>query len=410
MRRWFPDVTDFYDEAQRDEADARAAKPHHPQGWEPGIAWDGRGGTITSRPLAEPTPDWDALLRIWGFDPATVQVIEPVQVRTWDAAIGDGQVRTMWYYRAGIKAKRPGAVGIDDLLPLVKRGRKRTTPTHSAGGSAGSVADGDTYLLALSDWQLGKRGTPATVDRIVAAIDASRERLRWLQRRRPITRVALPCLGDLGESCDGFYAMQTFEVELDGREQARLGRRLLLYAIDRHRDLVDRVIVPAVPGNHGEKRKDGKAFTTFGDNVDLEIPEGVAEACAMNPTAYGHVSFVIPNERLTLTLDLSGTIVGFAHGHQAKRGGTTAQQKVATWWSGQAFGQRSIGDASLLFTGHNHHGSMVEHGPRWHIQVGAMDSGSQWWDETTGMATGPGMFTCVVNDKGKRWHDAEVLA
>ena len=389
---------DLLEEFQEPE-DARASKPHHPSGWEPGIAWDGRAGTITSRPLAEPTPDWDALLRVWGFDPAVVEVVEPVQVRTWDAAIGDGVVRTMWYYRAGLRKRRTGAATIEELLPLVRRTRAKR---------ADQVApDGATFAVLLSDWQLGKKGTPATVERIVRSIDAKAARLKALRRTRPISTVALPCLGDLGEACDGFYPMQPFEVELDGREQARLGRRLVLYAVDTFRPLAERVIVPAVPGNHGEKRKDGKAFTTFADNVDLEIPEGVAEACAMNPAAYGHVSFVIPRDgRLTLTLEMSGTIVGLAHGHQFKKG-TTPQQRAAAWWSGQAFGKRAVGDATLLFSGHSHHASLVETGPRVHIQAPAMDNGSQWWDETAGEQSRPGMLSVVVDRTG--WHDMEVI-
>lgn len=377
--------------------DARKPSPEHPQGWEPGIAWDGRGGTITSRPLAEPTPDWDALLRIWGFDPDVVEVVEPVQVRTWDAAIGDGAVRTMWYYRAGLRRRRMGAASIEELVALVKRTKPKAPTT---------APDGATFTVAFNDWQVGKASSERTVERIVAGIDATVTRFRAIQKRRPIGQVCIALLGDLGESCTGFYPMQEFNLDLDGREQARVARRLLLYGIDAFRPLVERVIVPAVPGNHGEKRKDGKAFTTFGDNVDLEVPEGVAEACAMNPAAYGHVSFVIPQDKLTLTLELSGTIVGFAHGHQAKRGGTTAQQKVATWWSGQAFGQRPVGDATILLSGHNHHNSLVEYGPRTHIQAGTMDGGSQWWDETVGSGSRPGMLSLVIDRDG--WHDVDV--
>lgn len=384
--------------------DARAPRPQHPGGWEPGVAWDGNGaGTLTTGPLPNaPTPaDWSELISSWDLDPTKVEVIEPVEYRSWDAAVGNGEVRRMRYYRARLRSKRAGAVGIDELVRLVKRSRKgRATETVDGTGA--------TYVVPLSDWQLGKAPADRTVERITAAIDQAADRLAWLRKRHTITTVALPCLGDLGESCTGFYPMMEFQVDLDGREQARLGRRLVLYAVDRFRTLADRVIVPAVPGNHGEKRKDGKAYTTFGDNVDLEIPEGVAEACAMNPAAYGHVSFVIPRDgRLTLTLELSGVIVGFAHGHQARRGGTTPQQKVATWWSGQAFGKRPVGDATLLLTGHSHHFSAVEHGPRTHLQVPAMDNGSQWWDETAGLGARSGLLTVVVDQNG--WHDMEVI-
>lgn len=393
-----PDILAELAEVQQ----ARKPAPQHPQGWEPGVAWDGRQGTITSRPIAEPGPDWRNLLLTWGFDPETVEVVEPVQVRTWDAAIGNGETRTMWYYRAGLRAKRAGAASIDELLRLV-RSKKARVPQ--------GVEHGSSFVLPFSDWQLGKRGTPAAVERIVAGIDAHAKRLDTLKRLgRRISTVVLPGLGDLGESCDGHYAMQSFEVELDSREQTRLGRRLLLYAIDTFRTRADRVICPAVGGNHGEKRKDGKAFTSFGDNTDVEIYEQVAEATELNPGAYGHVAYVIPQQTLTLTLDVSGVIVGMAHGHQARSGGTTAQQKVATWWSGQAFGLRPVGDATLLLTGHNHHLSVVEHGPRTHFQVPTTDSGSQWWDETKGLPSTPGLISLVVGAdlNARGWNDLHI--
>jgi hypothetical protein len=321
---------------------------------------------------------------------------------SWDAAIGNGEVRRMYYHRASIRAKR-GGPGIEELLALVRR---RRAPKLPAGWS-----DGAEFLVGLSDWQLGKKGTPAAVERIVDGIDASVARLKELRRiGRRLDTVVIAGLGDLIENCDGHYAMQTFEVELDMREQRRLGRRLYLYAIDAFRPLAEHVLAPAVAGNHGEHRRDGQSFTSFGDNSDLEIPEGVAEACAANPAAYGNVSFVIPQQTLSLTLDVAGVIVGLAHGHQAKRGGTTVQQKVATWWSGQAFGQRPVGDASVLITAHNHHASIVQYGPRWHIQCGTEDSGSQWWDETVGLGSPPHMTTLVIDSRSPNgWRDYQLV-
>lgn len=386
-----------------DPPDARVQRPRYPEGWEPGIHWDGVGaGTLITGPIANaPTPaDWSALISSWDLDPERVEVIEPVEYRSWDAAVGNGEVRRMRYYRARLRSKRQGAASIEDLVALVKRSRA-TRPAEPQ-------PDGEAYVVTLSDWQLGKRGTEQIVERYVRAIDAAAARLKHLRRIHRISTVALPCLGDLGESCTGFYDMQEFEVELDGREQARLGRRLVLYAVDAFRPLAERIVVPAVPGNHGEKRKGGKAFTTFADNVDLEIPEGVAEACAMNPAAYGHVAFVIPRDgRLALTLELGGMVVGFTHGHVAKRGGVTAQARIASWWSGQAFGMRPVGDARVLFTGHSHHESVVQHGPRWHIQSPAMDNGSPWFTAISGMHTPAGLLTVVLDRN--RWHDMEVL-
>jgi hypothetical protein len=44
---------------------------------------------------------------MWGFDPGQVRVVDDsVQVRSWDAAIGKGEVRRMYYHRATIRLNR----------------------------------------------------------------------------------------------------------------------------------------------------------------------------------------------------------------------------------------------------------------------------------------------------------------
>lgn len=378
---------------------ARREAPKHPSGWEPGVEWDGTRGQITAQ-WDHKAPDWRALLELWDFDPEQYEIQEPVQVRTWDAAIGNGEVRRMWYHRAGIRRKRAAAADVADLLALIA---KRKAPHRSA--SATLPATDRAYFLTLNDLQVGKRGTPATVERVRKAIDASAERAR---KMKPAS-IWLACLGDLGEACDGHYAMQTFEVELDRRDQGILVRRIVQYAIDAHRSVAPVLRVPTLPGNHGEHRKDGLAFTTLGDNDDIAWVEQVAEACATNPAAYGHVQFLIPRDQLTMTVQPvpDGPIVGLAHGHQAKRGGTTAQQKVETWWKGQAFGQRPVGDAQILVTAHAHHFSIVENGPRTHIQAPTIDSGSQWFAESAGMDSKPGMLTFTVGRDG--WDDLKLL-
>ena len=122
----------------------------------------------------------------------------------------------------------------------------------------------------------------------------------------------------------------------------------------------------AVGGNHGENRKGGKSFTSFGDNDDVAVFEQVAEACAVNPPAFGHVTFVLPEDELELSLDVAGAVLGIAHGHQAAK---TGPEGIEAWWKGQAFGQQAVADASVLLTGHAHFLSVRQNGPRTHISI-----------------------------------------
>jgi hypothetical protein len=378
----------------------RIVRQSHPKGWEPGISWDGKRGEVTSPPTTEAAPDWTAVLEHFNLDPLLYEVLEPVQMRTWDAVL-KGEVIQHWYYKANFVKRRSGGVDLEALLVEV-RAHRPSGPRPQAGEAA--------YFVCFNDWQLGKEGTVAAVERIQRFIDGAVDRLADLRSiGRSIGTVYILGLGDMIESCDEHYAMQRFTVELNSREQRRLTRRLIMHGIERFAPLADRVVVPVVGGNHGENnRSGGKVTTSFSDNSDLEVFEGVAEACACNPDAYGHVSFVIAEKQLTLTLQpiTGGPIVGMAHGHQAKRG-ATAQQRVATWWSGQAFGQRPVGDATILVTAHAHHFSVIENGPRTHLLAPTLDSGSQWWEESAGIPTTQGMLTFVVDQAG--WTDLQVI-
>ena len=85
-----------------DDVEAHESR-RHPSGWEPGIAWSGDAGTITTPPMdSEPTGGvWHELVADWGLDPATTEVVPgSIQVRAWDTHDG----RRLRYYRAALQA------------------------------------------------------------------------------------------------------------------------------------------------------------------------------------------------------------------------------------------------------------------------------------------------------------------
>jgi predicted phosphodiesterase len=312
-----------------------------------------------------------------------VEIIEPVQVRTWDAAVGNGEVRTMWYYRASVQQR--GAKPDVDIADLIAQVKRRRSP------AAAPRPIDSAFVAPLSDWQVGKAGTNNAVGRIaIAADDAARE----AKRRKP-DAVYLLGLGDIVEQCSGHYDQQEFTTELNRRDQMNVARRLIVRWVEAFADIAPRVIVAAVGGNHGENRRKGKSFTDFGDNDDVAVFEAVRDICAAS-ASLAHVSFALPREQLTLTLDIAGTITGIAHGHQARAG----KDPVEEWWKNQAFGLRPVGDASVLITGHRHHFRAVHDGPRWRIQTPTMDSGSQWFDETAGRPSQPGQLVFTMTAEG----------
>jgi hypothetical protein len=389
------------------------AKP--PKGWEPGIAWDGQTGSLTTAPLPEaPSPlVWAELVKDWGLDPETTEIVPgTVQVRGWDANVGAGQLERLRYYRATIRQKAAGVDRLDvDALceQILKRPPIKVPSTLTIGRA---------LVVDLSDWQLGKGeggGSVVTSARIAAAIDSIPRRVKELRKLgRPIEAIYLLGLGDLVEQCFGHYPMQLATTDLDRRQQMKLARALIIRAIDTAAKLVARVVVAAVPGNHGENRQDGKAVTTWTDNDDLAVFEQVAEVCAANPDRYGHVSFVLAGEDgtdpLTLVLDIGGVPVGLTHSHQARSGGGHPAEKVQRWWQGQALGRQPIAGAQILNTGHYHHLLVVTSSGRTHFQAPAMDGGSYWWTAQTGQHSPAGMLTYVVDAADVLgWNDMAVL-
>jgi len=392
-----------------------ARKPRHvqkhPTGWEPGVAWNGQEGVITTLSSGEPDPAmWQVLIEDWGLDPLRTEVVDgSLQIRAWDTT-RDGETIRMKYYRASIKARTStiDRADVEALCKLVEKRKPKPVETHDGGRA---------FVVALSDWQLGKGeggGTEATVERILGAFDRAVARAKELRKvGRGTDTVVLASLGDIVEGCSGWYAMQEWQTDLNQREQDRLARRLLLTVIDAFVDAQFMVVAPCVPGNHGENRKDGKAFTDFSDNRDVSCFETVAEIMAANPSRYENVTVplgAINPDDLTATLKVGGIPLALAHGHQFRTGGST-QAKVEGWWKGQALGRTGVADAEILLAGHGHHFMMSESTGRTVIQAPAMDGGSKWWTSTTGQSSPAGMLTLNVGvNAGLRgWGDLQIL-
>jgi len=313
----------------------------------------------------------------------------------------------------------PLEVDYDDLTALCKfiENKKPAKPTLPTGEKA--------MLLLLADWQMGKMeggGSQLIVDRLVIFQDRSMARLKDLKKLgHVINTVYLVGLGDLIEQCAGHYAMQTANTDLDRREQMRIARRLIMRHVDLLVDAGYNVVLGAVPGNHGENRNAfGKAFTSWTDNDDLAIFDGVAEICKHNPERYANVSipFGAISEDLTMTLDIAGVICAFAHGHTFRNGSSKnwvktngSIGKIESWWQGQVMGNQPVSKAQILFCGHLHHFVSSSATGRQVFMAPAADGGSHWITSTAGVNCPPGMLSLLVGaDCGPfGWSDLQIL-
>lgn len=356
--------------------------------WKAGVTWNGEEGTITTTALPlEEAPNWDAILKIWGLDPKKFKVVEPVLFNVWGNP--DGALNRQWKGRVVEVKDHNKKEDLNKLENEIKK-YKPNLKTSLTGEGA--------LVVVLSDWQIGKAdgdGLSGTVNRILKAIDKVESRIKELQRlKRPVGKLVVLWTGDSVEGCVGHYAQQTFTVEIDRRDQVKISRRLLRDALIRWSKYFPLVQVLAVGGNHGENRTiNGKSYTTLNDNDDVAIVEQVAEILEANKEAFGHIQFAIPKDRLSMTVDVAGWVLGITHGHTAKRGGQGVEGRLRRWLEGQSLGRQNVGGADILVSGHYHHFRIADWGGCIWLQAPAMDGGSNWWKEISGESSDTGILT-----------------
>ena len=361
--------------------------------WTPGVSWDGNEGVVTTEAMEGDThPDWSGVLRIWGLDPENFAVVEPVLFNVWGNT--EGALNRQWKGRVVRKGAKERA-DIDHLIQEIRKHKPRERKPLIEGSAS--------LVVVAADWQVGKKdgdGLKGLVGRWLQAIDDVEARYKELKKMgRPIESITVLCLGDLVEGCDGHYDIQTFTVEVDRRDQVKIARRLLRDALIRWSKFAPEITVAAIGGNHGENRKNGKAFTTLNDNDDVALVESVAEIFQANPEAYGHIKFAIPTDSLSLTVEVGTKIIGITHGHLA-RAGAGVEAKLRRWIADQTLGRNKIGDCDILVTGHYHSLKMADWGGVKWLQAPALDGGSVWWSQSTGETADVGVLTFLVSERG----------
>lgn len=383
-----------------------------PAGWEPGVVWDGRKGVITTGSVdtaPNVSQDWSDLLAERGLDPEKYEIVgDTVKWTSFDGWKKDESGETYsticYSYRAEIRLKGQESPDLEALYHEVRKAKKpkKTPPTG-----------GTTFVVALSDWQVGNRdggGVERQARKIAELVDKIPARINDLRRSGvDIGHIVIAGLGDLVEGTCGHYPAQQYRIEVDRREQMKLVRRGIRDIVMAVAPLSDRVTVCAVGGNHGENRGlSGKAFTTTGDNDDVAVFEQVAEVFQANPDVYGHVGFKLPLEKLTLSVELSGKIVAFTHGHLSKAGNNAAQA-VWNWWKDQALGRahEGVADADILITGHYHHLNVKEQEGRAVLICPSLTPVGEYFQDAYGVRTRPGTLTLTIDDQG--WGNLHIL-
>ena len=353
-----------------------------PDSWRPRSEIGTDGGFVVSTPVAgENIPGArDALIEA-GLNPDEWEVVNMRQGRwqRWDET-------WLTSIRLNIIPAR-GSVGKDyDAEKLIEEISK-WKPRSAVDAFAGNL----TAVYSIGDTQYGKDDTPAIVDRVLRSFDEAVEHQKFLSKKYPnrINQIALPQLGDCIEGMTSQKGKVMGRHDIGVAQQVQVGRRILMAQIKAMAPFAGKIIVPVVPGNHDEVQR--FLVSRPEDSWQIEIVRAVEDACMENDFLKDRVEFRYPaKDDSTLTVNLSGTMYGMAHGHQAR--------DMVKWWSGQVMGRCSVANADVLNVGHLHHYDVQSVGMRLFIQNPAMDNGSAWFRDKSGLESHPGITSLVVGE------------
>lgn len=337
----------------------------------------------------------EEIKRVTGLDIPEGREVVLTDTRYW----GNPETPNI-YCKFVIRDRAATRAELEDLFKLAKKAKPARKP---------KTAQPRALVVAYADAQVGKvgsrGGTQELIERVYDKFDALEARARQLKCETAV----LAEVGDCVESFEN-VASQGFTNDLSFPEQLRVARRLYTDAAMRLAKLHSRVVCLGVPSNHAQWRRGKDLLGRPGDDYGLETLMAVSDAFALNPEAFGHVEFKIPDTwNESMSIDLYGTIMAVTHGHQVNR-----PEGIPRWWADQVHGGQPSFDADILLTGHFHHARMQPTGRSPHtgrqrtwFQAPTLDNGSDWYRHRAGSDSDPGLMTFTVGEDG--WDDLKIL-
>ncbi|WP_229890662.1 hypothetical protein [Streptomyces mashuensis] len=384
-----------------------------PRGWEAGVCYEPGGTMVVTAPADEQPPnseaDWRTRVEDLGLAIPDGWKVRLVEARhdpaAWhrDAQGEDAVTRAVWRCRYIVEPATPAWLSAGDVDTLVRDAMRRRRKPRAAADTAERA-----LVVVYADAQAGKvgraGGTPELIGRVAERFDRLDDHIRGLKAigQGPTAAYWMDA-GDCVENYEN-TAQQAYTNDLTMTEMIRVHRRITFEGLDRLAGRFDRVVAATCGSNHGRVRRGREAVGPPSDDWGIEVMSQIADAYAHNPDSYGHVSFVVPERwRETVSLNVAGTTVGLAHGHQYAR-----PEKASDWWRSQSFGRQAIADAAILITGHFHHFRATQLGAgRLHIQAPTLDNGSDWYTARSGEVSSTGLLVFSVGPDG--WDHLRLL-
>lgn len=362
-----------------------------PDEWRARHVIKGDEGEMVTGPIKPVATDSDLLVQ-FGYDPDEVEIVG--KIGQWRKQLPNGEWRVSYYFQ-----HRPKSSSLD--LPALYQAAKKKPRAKVVDNK-----QPETLVVALSDVQLGKRGSRGGTPELLDRLEIIRQKLeRKIKQSKP-ERILLAEVGDLFEGFEsGGNPMFTNDLSLSQQMDMAATEVYEFVSIMARYAPVD---VIAVPSNHTAWRNGKQNLGNPQDDLGLFVHqqvEKVANAAGLDATWH----FPAPYDEAAI-IDVRGTVIGVVHGNQFSPNGATL------WWAKQMHGGQPIGSADILITGHYHVLTIVPTGrnpytrrSKYWLQCPTVDNGSDWFRNLQGQDSDPGLLVFAVTDEGFSLQSLEVL-
>lgn len=358
----------------------------------PRTEFDGAGGYIQTGPLTQAPDNHEAILREFGYDPATVQIVGHPRISKWQQRTrvrGTNTYESTWLtaYKFVLAAR-----GFEVDLPALYAEVANTVPNHVT-----KPQEEASVVVCWADVQVGKCDHLGGLKELLERLDEKRERLNEYLLRIKFDRIVVADVGDIIEGFSNFAAQHRTnslslmdQVDVAATELWKTLRLCAKYAP---------VDMLSIPSNHCAWRRDGKMLAGKPtDDWGLHISKRLER---QNEEAGMDITFHRPDDwQETLQFDVRGTRLALAHGHQVNN-----PDQIRAWWAKMT--HSGVLNADILLTGHFHFPSLRPSGrdhdtgrSRWHIQAPTLDNGSAWWRNKNGEDGDPALAVFRITEDG----------
>lgn len=344
---------------------------------------------ISSKPLKS----WSHVFEFFELDPDEFEIVDDtIRASVWQQskALEDGTRTTVKLRSYRARFRKVKTEESFELPALYAAARSESVRINSPRTDR-------TTVVVWADPQIGKVASRGGTEELIERSRAKRSLLAAeLERRAPKACALL----DGGDGIEGFESggnpmftndlSLTRQLDLYGTELMEWIKVLLPHG---------RVDVLGVPSNHAAWRNGKQNLGNPGDDLGLFMHRQVrrvSEAAGLSVSFHQSTEY---DE--SAAIDIDGTTVGLVHGNQFGPG-----QAVA-WWEKQTFGSQAVASADVLVTAHYHSfgAGVAGRNPtsgrqRWWLGAPTLDNGSDWYRNTAGRDSDPGVMVFDITPDG----------